>query len=372
MSITTLPKPYSGAYGVFHFPEDQSCLLTLDRYFLEENYPDVYDREFYPPSMRKSTRFAIQYSVYDDLTECLPRFMMNQFRYIEYLHLNSCSVESLHQVSLFLKPGYALKTLIANVTFSGQDEDDVMGNFYQQNLAASIVLFCETMTTFAKWGLDFDITVELESDEGEDEVEFDKMMRCFWQLFFGFNGEIRFELRNEGYIRGYTRLPRVFRFNTDKGLGAFAFNALHEEGGTRVHFYKNVEPRMRPRGHYFKAFDNLNYAMVKDYSSRHLPGEDDLGMRGVFLNEEFVIIEHYELLFNVNNPNLDPQDRIPVFEREVKRYLDRQVYITGFFAPHGDNVELAKLWLSVRNLFEMLSLLNSSPGLNSLMELALV
>lgn len=323
INVTALPKPAKNNNGVYHFPEDGCCLLTLHRDDLQAMIaPGLNINTLFPASLNTATRFAIFYATRDNpvqgrrglpILHDLPEFVCRRVTKIESIHLNVCDVQFLYNFVGCAHAGGVLNHVVANIQEFMDEERET----------DDIDEFIAVMNILTRERMDFDITVTLSADSWEED-----MRRIGYRKLLG-----EMHKRRDMFI-----VSPAHNFPVDiHTVDGFLFQAFHERNDGRLHFVHNVVPRLDedPGAKTWRAFDNLNFVEEK-------PFHNGPSIRRYFVaHADFVIFSTFR---NLRNLVFRAPDQLPVFEEEVQMYLRKNVYIEGFGSADARQDQLARLW----------------------------
>jgi hypothetical protein len=352
MSITALPKPDVNLYGVYHFPEDHCCLLTVAPETILERFPGTNMNQVFPQILGDATSFAVYYNM-DELRQgVMPDVLVDCLLSIENLHLNKCSIHALrHMLMLIRNNQGALLSLKANVTnfFAGPaNHNDV--NLLKDVMRLAVEMKIEFVITAA---VSYSVFVE-----GRAQPQFSEGCEQVLAAVDEIYPLDALEFSYKAHTSREEGARELFTVYVDPSIGRFRNPAHHV-----MHFYNNNDGfRRLPTGDYFRAFANLNFVMQKTFSTWLTYGErknnpQNLEARGEYLNQEFVIFA--DISGNYRPNGLDDVNIDPLWVDEVSAFLGLQVYVDGFGSQHARKDALARMWHVTKTLYQMSAAFNS-------------
>lgn len=367
--ITRLPKPKPHLQGVYFFPEDGCCLITEKAAETTKKQWRRIIETFNPSLLSLANRYAVEYAL--DALSKLPPFMTSNLQRIESINLNECSIEMLSELFIARMPQSALTHVVANVTNfadapTGPNSNlNMVRNYVTRKLEADMATLESVLNIATMLRIDFDISIRLSASTFRDIIPLDdayymviRILQMTYSVFPMQSGY--FEVRERGDLGE----PLMFvRRET----------AYRGRRNLPMHFYTNVDPRMHTGGGHFRAFDNLTVASHKVMESGLIEDEMEsglLGERGAMLDTEFVLFDDFEM--ELNDEEMEEHDEIPMWESEVRAYLEKQVFINGFGSEEGTEDALAKTWNAVKYLFEIETLTNNLDLVTAIADLVLL
>lgn len=393
--ITELPVAQLNLFGVYHFPADRCCLLTISPEKLQEQFPGITENQMYPESLFSATRVAIYYKLPQFAMPVQPAFVFSNLLRMESLHLNYCSIGTLFFIVKAIQDGGGgvLNNLMVTVASFIPS-----GNTNQQIATLIAVL---QMVVDMRINFEFCVQVCYSKISNGFQVvrEFAKgckmVLKKVGEVFpFNVFGAERFEERKLAFSSRQHDARRLFYIETDE--------YRYERGDQKHHgmYFSSGERTMKkPDGIYFKPFDNLNFVEKKTFEAS-IPNFDKrtrpnyIGKRGFYLDEPFVIFAefggHYvprdeesdeesddeavdeavdeESSDSSNDESNDEavvswrrvnNDAQPVWEAEVKKFLRLHVFIDGFGSPVVKREALARLWQRTKTLDQMYAIMGN-------------